>query len=437
MTSGYTSSPRFATCKRRRVDVSFDGGDITSDAGGALLLREAERRLGLIADVSRRLPEPRRRKSIQHSSKSMLMQRVSGIALGYEDLNDHETLRDDIAMQTATDKDDRLASPSTLGRLERRADREWLWAVHEVLVSKFIASFKTPPKRLILDFDATDDPVHGRQEGRFFHGYYDHYCFLPLYVFCGSHLLTAYLRPSNIDGAKHAGAILKLLVERLRETWPKVKITFRADSGFCRHRIMNWCDRNAVDYVIGLARNPVLLRLSQSRHIQAELQFHQTGRKATLFSDIEYGAKTWAYPRRVVVKAEHMEGGSNPRFIVTNLATPAAKLYKKVYCARGDMENRIKEQQLGLFADRTSSTRWWANQARLLLSSLAYVLVDYVRRVGLVGTELANAQVWTLRTKLFKIGAVIVRNTRRVRFHLAGGFPLQDVFWLAAKKLAG
>lgn len=437
MKTGYTSSPQFATCKRRRVDVSFDGGDISSDAGGAILLREAERQLDLIGEVSRRLDDPRRRKSIQHSTKAMLMQRITGIALGYEDLNDHETLRDDIAIQTAAGKDERLASPSTLGRLERRSDRDWLWAVHEVLVSKFISSFKKPPRQLILDFDATDDEVHGRQEGRFFNGYYDHYCFLPLYVFCGSHLLTAYLRQSNIDGAKHAAAILKLLVDRLREAWPKVKIIFRADSGFCRHRIMNWCDRNGVGYIIGLARNPVLVRLAAPLLIRAEYQFNMTGEKVTLFGEIEYGAATWLYPRRVVVKAEHMEDGSNPRFVVTNLETPARKLYKKVYCARGDMENRIKEQQLGLFADRTSATRWWANQARLLLSSLAYTLVDYIRRVGLPGTELAKAQVWTLRTKLFKIGAAITRNTRRIRFHLASGCPVQDVFWLAAMKLAG
>jgi len=232
--SGNTSSPSFATCQRRKIEASFDGGDITSDGGGALLLRQAEKRLGVLSDVARLLDDPRRRKSVKHTTATMLMQRVLGIALGYEDLNDHETLRDDIAVQTAAGRDKRLASPSTLGRMERRADREWLWAAHSVLFAKFIESFKRPPKEIVLDFDATDDKVHGRQEGRFFHGYYDHYCFLPLYVFCGSQLLVAYLRPSNIDQAKHSGAILKLLVTRLREVWPNVRIIFRADSGFQR-----------------------------------------------------------------------------------------------------------------------------------------------------------------------------------------------------------
>jgi len=431
------SPDSFATCKRRKVEVSFSGGDITSDAGGALLLRQAEKRLGLLADLARLIEDPRRRKSVKHSIHAMLMQRVLGIALGHEDLNDHETLRDDLAIQTATGRDERLASPSTLGRLERGADREWLWAVHSVLVAKFIDSFKKPPKKLILDFDATDDPVHGRQEGRFFHGYYDRYCFLPLYVFCGSHLLCAYLRPSNIDPAKHAGAILKLLVNRLQQAWPKVKIIFRADSGFCRHRIMNWCDRNNVGYVLGMARNDVLLRLAEPMVQEAAKHFAHRACKVKLFGDISYGAKSWLYPRRVVVKAEHLPKGSNPRFVVTNLTAPAKKIYAKLYCQRGEMENRIKEQQLGLFADRTSATKWWANQARLLLSSLAYALVDYIRRVGLAGTELARAQVWTIRTKLFKVGAVIIKNTRRIRFLLASSFPLQNLFWHAAKQLSG
>ena len=435
MTSGYTSSPTFASSNRRKVEVSFDGGDITSDAGGALLLRQAERRLGLLSDVAALIDDPRQ--SVQHSEKSMLMQRVAGVALGYEDLSDHESLRDDRAFQPAAGRDTRLASPSTLGRLERGADRAWLWAVHSVLVAKFIDSFKEPPKELILDFDATDDPVHGQQEGRFFHGYYDRYCFLPLYVFCGSHLLCAYLRPSNIDGARHAGAILKLLVTKLREVWPKVRIIFRADSGFCRHRIMDWCDRSDVDYVLGIARNNVLENMAAPLMDEAAERFELTGRKGKLFGDIEYGAKTWRYARRVVAKAEYGPQGRNPRFVVTSLTKSAKAVYTKIYCARGDMENRIKEQQLGLFADRTSSTKWWANQARLLISSLAYTLMDYVRRVGLVGTELANAQVWTLRAKFFKIGAVITRNTRRIRFMLASGYPLKDIFWLAAQRLGG
>jgi len=428
--------PFFATCRRRKVDVSFDGGDITSDAGGALLLRQAEKRLGLLNDVAQMIGDDRRRKSVVHPLHSLLMQRVLGIALGYEDLNDHDTLRKDVALQTAAGRLDELASPSTLGRLERRADESWVWLIHQVLFTKFIDSFDAPPKELVLDFDATDDPIHGNQERRFFHGYYDQYCFLPLYVFCGSHLLVAYLRPSNIDAAKHSAGILKLLVTRLREVWPKVRIIVRADSGFCRQRLMNWCDRSDVGYVIGLARNDVLLRNAAGLMKEAAERFAATGRSTRVFGDMAYAAKTWLYERRVVVKAEHLAKGQNPRFVVTNLPHEGRRLYEKVYCARGEMENRIKEQQLGLFADRTSSTTWWTNQMRVLLSGLAYVLVDYLRRVGLAGTELAKAQVWTLRERLLKIGAVVIRNTRRIRLMLSSAFPLQEIFWLAARRLA-
>jgi hypothetical protein len=418
------------------VEVSFTGGEITSDAGGALLLRQAEKRLGLLEDVARAIGDERRRKSVKHSLQSLLVQRVLGIALGYEDLNDHETLRKDAALQTAAGRLAELASPSTLGRLERRAERQWMWAIHEVLFAKFVAAHEKAPKEIVLDLDATDDPVHGNQDGRFFHGYYDQYCFLPLYVFCGSHLLVAYLRPSNIDAAKHAAPIVRLLVNRLRKVWPKTRVVVRADSGFCRQRLLNWCDRNEVDYVVGLARNSVLVEKAKSLIDAAAAGFEETHKSTRLFGDLKYAAGTWLYPRRVVVKAEHLTKGSNPRFVVTNMVHEGRPLYEDVYCARGEMENRIKEQQLGLFADRTSSTRWWTNQMRMLLSALAYVLMDYVRRVGLAGTELATAQVWTLRARLLKIGAVVIRNTRRVRFLMSSAFPLQDVFWLAARRLA-
>ncbi len=426
----------FATCNRRRVDVSFAGGDITSDAGGALLLRQAEKRLNLLRDVAQVIGDERRRKSVEHPVHSLLVQRVLGIALGYEDLNDHDTLRKDAALQTAAGRLEELASPSTLGRLERRADRRWAWDIHRVLFEKFVASFDKPPKELVLDLDATDDPVHGNQTGRFFHGYYDHYCFLPLYVFCGSHLLVAYLRPSNIDAAKHAAGIVRLLVNRLRAVCPKTHFIIRGDSGFCRQLLLNWCDRNDVSYVVGLARNDVLLRQAKDLIDEAAARYAATGKSNRVFGDLLYGAKTWRYPRRVVVKAEHLTKGSNPRFVVTNLTHEGRRVYERTYCARGEMENRIKEQQLGLFADRTSSTRWWTNQMRMLLSGLAYVLLDYIRRVGLVGTELARAQVWTIRERLLKIGAVVIRNTRRVRMLLSSAFPLQDVFWLAARRLA-
>ncbi len=436
MTHRTQIAPFFANCKRRKVQAGFDGGDITSDAGGALLLRQAEKKLGLVKDVARLLEDKRRKKSVVHSQHTLLMQRIVSIAMGYEDLNDHDSLRKDLAMQTAVGRDDELASPSTLGRLERGADEGFAWLIHEVLLAKFIDSFDKQPKEIILDFDATDDPVHGKQEGRFFHGYYDRYCFLPLYVFCGDQLLVSYLRQSNIDGAKHSWAILSLLVKRLREEWPSIRIIFRADSGFCRHRMLDWCDHNDVGYVVGLAKNKVLLRMAGTLVEESKQKYDHTGKPARLFGEFHYAAKSWKHMRRTIAKAEHSSKGSNPRFVVTNLKGKPKKLYEKLYCARGEMENRIKEQQMGLFADRTSSTRWWANQLRLLLSSMAYVLMEYVRRVGLRGTSLARAQVWTLRTRLFKIGAVILRNSRRVRFLLSGSFPLKEVFWAAARRLA-
>ena len=407
---------------------------MTSD-GGVLLLRQADRRLGLTATAARALDDPRRKASCEHGLVEMLRQRVYGLALGYEDLNDHDALRLDPAIQTAVERDRELASSPTLCRFENRAGRGAAAAIHEVLIEQFIASFKKPPEELILDFDATDDAVHGHQEGRFFHGYYDHYCFLPLYVFCGDQLLVAYLRPANIDAAKHAWAVLALLVKRLRAAWPEVRIVLRADSGFCRWRMLSWCERRRVGYIVGLAKNSRINKLAGALIERARDRFDINGRKQRLFGNLLYGAHTWNRRRRVIARIEHGAQGSNPRYVVTNLPGRSKRLYEKVYCARGEMENRIKEQ-LGLFADRTSCHHWWPNQFRLLLSSLAYVLIEAIRRLGLKGTELARAQVSTIRLKLLKIGAVILRNTRRVRFLLASGYPYQKLFWLAAERLA-
>lgn len=434
MTNRTPSQLRFPGCQRRRVEASFSGGHVTSDAG-VLLLRQADRQSGLLASAAQALVDSRRRKSCAHSLLSMLRQRVYGLALGYEDLNDHDTLRADLALQTAVERDTELASAPTLCRFENRTDRETAWALHEVLVEQFIASHERPPKELILDFDATDDRVHGEQEGRFFHGYYDHYCFLPLYVFCGDRLLAAYLRPSKIDGAKHAGAILKLLVTRLRKVWPKVRIVFRGDSGFCRHWVLGWCERHGVEYIVGMAKNARLQALAQSRIDRAEERFDATGEKQRHFGQLRYAAASWKRARRVIVKTEHNAKGPNTRYIVTNMTGRAQALYDEVYCARGEMENRIKEQQLDLFADRTSCHRWWANQFRLLLASLAYTLMETIRRLGLTGTELARAQCKTIRLKLLKIGAVIVRNTRRVRVLLSSAYPYQNVFVTVAARL--
>ena len=425
----------FPGLKRRQIEANFNGGDITSD-GGVLLLRQVDRLLGLSEAVSKALGDTRRQASCVHDGLSLLKQRVYGLALGYEDLNDHQSLRRDIGIQTGVDRSEVLAGASTLCRFENRADRESAWRMHEVLVDQFMQSFQRAPKRLILDFDATDDAVHGKQEGRFFHGYYDHYCFLPLYVFCRNQLLVSYLRPSKIDGAKHAWAILSLLVKRLRKAWPKVKIIMRGDGGFCRWRMLAWCDRHGVGYIVGIAKNKRLNRLAAPYLDAARLDYEVSGRKQRQFNTFFYGARTWDRPRRVIVKAEHTGLGSNPRYVVTNLLGDPKRLYDRVYCARGDMENRIKQQQLDLFSDRTSCHRWWPNQFRLLLSSMAYVLLDAIRRLGLHGTELARAYVGTIRLKLLKIGAVILRNTRRIRFLLSSHHPYQALFFTASARLA-
>jgi hypothetical protein len=360
MTECITDPIDFSNVSHKKIQADFNGGRLTSDAG-TLLLREVDRHLGLIDQLNDSIPDPRNQALIVHQQRTLLAQRIFGIALGYEDLNDQQTLREDPLFQTITERglSDKqpLASPPTLCRLENRITRESLVRIARVFVEQFIASYgRTIPEELILDFDATDDRIHGHQVGRFFHGYYDHYCFLPLYVFCGGQLLVSYLRTSKIDAAKHSRAILKLLVTRFRQVWPQVRIIFRGDSGFCRWRLMRWCDRHNVGYIIGLAQNPVLLRDAERWTTRAQERFEQTGGKQRLFGTFRYAAATWDRPRRVIVKAEHLCQGRNTRFVVTNLWGPAQALYDELYCQRGDMENRIKEQQLGLFADSTSSS---------------------------------------------------------------------------------
>jgi hypothetical protein len=403
----------------------------------------------LIDALASCLTDPRDPAKVVHEQKTMLAQRVFGLALGYEDLNDHDTLRHDplfsVLAQQPIDPEAPLASSPTLCRLENRITRKALLRMSAALVESFIASFDAPPAELILDFDATDDPVHGEQEERFFHGYYDHYCFLPLYVFCGDRLLVSYLRPSNIDAALHTGAILKLLITRLRQVWPQARIILRGDAGFCRWRLMRWCDRHEVGYVLGLTRNKVLERLAESFITEAERQFTRTNQKVRNFHEIEYAAKTWDRKRRVIVKAERLKEGPNTRFVVTNLSSTAGadpspgyspeQIYDGLYVQRGEMENRIKEQQLGLFADRTSCHKFLANQFRLLLSSAAYVLVEHLRRTALASTELAQAQVTTIRLKLFKIAARVVSSVRRVVFHLSSAYPMGELFGSVLRRL--
>jgi hypothetical protein len=416
------------------VVADFGGGDISSN-GGALLLSAADRRLGLLSGLSRRLVDARQVGKVGHKLLPLLRQRVYALALGYEDVNDHVDLRDDLVLQTACGRDRRLASPSTVGRLDRAADRAWAWAAHVSMVETFIASFDGAPEELVLDFDATDDAVHGHQVGRFFHGYYDCYCFLPLYVFCGDHLLVSYLRPSNIDGAKHAWAVLALLVKRLRQRWPDVRIILRADSGFCRDRMLRWCERHGVGYIVGLAKNTRLNGQAEIWMGWAEAAYHHSGEKQRLFVDLRYGARSWKERRRVIARLEHGPKGANPRYVVTNLEGDGQRLYDRLYCQRGEMENRIKECQLDMFADRTSCHDWWPNQFRLILSSLAYGLIEAIRRLALEGTDMARAQAGTIRLKLLKIGAVVIRNTRRVSLHLSTACPDKALFHLAAAKL--
>ncbi len=430
----------FSSLGRQEVRADFAGGTLTSDAGG-LLLREVDRQLGLIDALNACLSDPRDPAKLVHEQRSMLAQRIFAIALGYEDLNDHDELRRDPLFSVLADKppkpDEPLASSPTLCRLENRVDRKALARLSAVLVEQFIASFDSAPDELVLDFDPTDLPVHGQQERRFFHGFYGHYCFLPLYVFCGSRLLVAYLRPSNIDAPLHSRAILKLLVTRLRQAWPRVRIVLRADSSFARWKLLRWCEKNSLFYVVGLARNKVLERMAAPFMQAAEDEYERTQQKVRRFHEFDYAAGTWDRQRRVIVKAERLEQGPNVRFVLTNLDAPPAEIYDERYTPRGDMENRIKEQQLMLFATRASCHAFAANQFRLLLSAAAYVLIEHLRRTALANTELATAQVDTIRLKLFKVAARVVISVRRVVLHLSSAYPLKDLFRRIVARLTG
>ena len=417
----------FATVQNRYVRADFSGGDITSD-GGLLLLKQLDRKIGFTDRIASELHDPRQQSKVGHSFRSLVKQQIFALAAGYEDLNDHTCLRKDPLFQTLCSRDKELASASTLCRIQNIADRNDALLLNRLLVDHFISSHATPPEEIILDFDATDDPVYGNQKQSFFHGYYGHYCFLPLYVFCGSFLLTAYLRPSNIDASKHSAAILRLLVNHIRKHWPSCRIVFRGDGGFARQLIMNWCERSNVEYIIGYSKNNVVLGVTKELREDVQKAFESSREKQRRFCDFMYSAQTWKRKRRIISKAEYNSLGDNNRFVVTNLSGDAQELYDTVYCARGDMENRIKEQQLDLFADRTSATEWWANQFRMLLSGLAYTLIDTLRRTALKNTALEKAQCGTIRLKLLKIGAVIIKNTRKVFVHLSTAYPMRSLF---------
>ena len=425
---------RFSNCKGRVVETNFDGLNITKDSG-ALFLREVARHTGLIESAVRGMDDGRRQASCRHTLLQLVSQRVIGLALGYEDLNDHTDMRHDPALQVAVGSDEALASSATMCRFEKGAGRGFAVSVQEALMEAFFNAHEKPPRQVILDIDATDTPLHGEQEGRFFHGYYRNYCYLPLLVFCGRHLLVAYQRPANKGGAKHAWAILSLLVKEIRRRWPRTEIVLRGDSGFYCPRMMKWCERHGVGYIVGYKGYKPLQRMAAAQARRAERQYRKTGVKQKLFTSVNYTAVSWDAPRRVIVKSEHGELGSNQRFVLTNLTKTDRHLYEKVYCARGDMENRIKEHQLDLFGSRMSCHAWWSNQFRLLLSALAYTLMEQLRRLALRGTELARATPGRIRNELLKIGAVVTRNTRRIRFMLSESFPRKELFVAVAHRL--
>src|ERR1700689_2464669 len=409
MTECNQSSFGFKASGKREIVARFDGGTISSD-GGAFLLRQADQRLNLLARLAGCFLDGRNQNQVEHSIAEMLSQRIYGLALGYEDLNDHEQLRNDPVFGILAGKEDLaepLAGKSTLNRMELGTginDRYkkitfWKEAVDELLVNVFLESHEKAPAEIVLDMDTTDLPLHGKQEGRFFHGYYDNYCYLPLYVFCGDHVLCARLREANHDAAFGCLQEMQRIVKQIRAAWPEVKIVLRGDSGFCRNELMSWCENNGVDFLFGMARNQRLRRIIGQQMHEATLQWKQTGKAARVFSEFEYSTKKtkksgWDRERRVVAKAEHIDGKENPRFVVTSLSSErwaGQALYEELYCERGDMENRLKEQ-FSLFADRASAETRRANQMRLYLSAMAYVPVSGLRRVGLKGTELAQAQ---------------------------------------------
>jgi hypothetical protein len=435
----------------RQVIGQFDGSTLTSDAGG-LLLRETDRRLNLLPRLAECFLDGRESSRIQHSVAEMISQRVSALALGYEDLNDHEQLRQDPILKLLAGQEDLeqpLAGKSTLNRLELGAgtpDRYkkitfWKQGIDELLVDVFIEAHSTVPEQITLDIDTTDIALHGDQEGRFFHGYYDHYCYLPLYVFSGEHLLCARLRCANIDASAGSLTEIRRIVEQIRRHWPEVRITLRGDSGFCREELMSWCEDHGLDYVFGLARNQRLRIIVADALAQAARQWEQTHQPARLFVEFSYEtvSGSWSRARRVVAKAEHIDGKENPRYVVTSLpaaAWPAQELYEELYCARGDMENRIKEQ-FTLFADRVSAESIRANQLRLYLSATAYLLVCGLRRLGLKATELATAQAATIRLRLLKIGAQVRVTMRRVWISLPRSYPWPDLFARVYRALTG
>jgi hypothetical protein len=453
----------FQAQNRRDVVATFDGGTISTD-GGALLLQQVEQLTGIIAGFAKCFTDHRNQDLIEHTVKQLVAQRIYALALGYEDLNDHDQLRHDPLLAVLAGKDDptgsdrsrerdkgkALAGKSTLNRLEltpisaNSSSRYKKITVNRNTVDKFfvdvfLCSFDKAPKQIIIDLDATDDTIHGQQLGRFFHGYYGDYCYLPLYIFCGEHLLCARLRPSDIDASSGSVKELARIIAQIRQSRPDVQIIIRGDSGFCREHIMCWCEENNVDYILGLAKNERLTDEIAQELAEAKLLYEKSGAAARLFRDFTYQTReSWSCSRRVVGKAEYLDKGANPRFVVTSLSKERCDmraLYEDMYCGRGDMENRIKEQQLCLFADRTSAATMRANQLRLWFSSVAYTLMTALRRLGLKNTELAKAQCDTIRLKLLKVGAQIRVTVRKVWVSLSQSWPYREIFAMAYRQL--
>ena len=440
MTECTQESFSFTAHFSRQVQAEFTAGRVSSD-GGALLLREADRRIKLLDRLADCFIDGRSPLLVKHRLSEMLAQRIYGLALGYEDLNDHEQLRSDPLLGLLSGKrelDEPLAGKSTLNRLEL-VGRSLRYhkisysaeSMDRLLADLYLESHSTPPEQIVLDLDATDIPLYGHQTERFFHGYYDSYCYLPLYIFAGDQLLCARLRPANQDAAAGSVEEVGRIVTQLRQRWPEVKIVLRADSGFCREELMGWCESNHVDYLFGLARNQRLRRIIGAQMHQAHLLHQSSGKAARVFAEFSYRTrKSWSCARRVVAKAEYLDKGENPRFVVTSLTAEqwaAQDLYEKFYCARGEMENRIKEQMC-LFADRLSTDEMKGNQLRLYFSALAYTLMEALRRLALTGTAWAEARVDTIRLKLLKIGAIVRVSVRRVLLQLSSAYPWKDLY---------
>ena len=451
-----TKSVEFQKHGRKEVVGRFDGGTISSDAG-AMLLREVNTKTHIVEQAAACFTDMRNPQRIEHTVAELVGQRIYGIALGYEDLNDHDRLRCDPLMAVLAGKEDptgegrlrerdkgkALAGSATLNRLELTAARvaegerykklSFNLEMGMALFTQYFLQAKTEtPSVLVIDLDATDDPIHGHQEGRFFHGYYGHYCYLPLYIFCGESLLWAELRKSNIDGSFGSVDALKRIIPQIRKNWPDVIIIVRGDSGFCRDDLMTWCEARAVDYILGMGKNSRLNDIVRKEMKKAKRRYAETGQASRVYRDFSYRTrKSWSRKRRVVGKAEYIPGKGNQRFVVTSLSpwvAPAQDLYEQLYCARGDMENRIKEQQLDMFADRTSAETMRANQIRLWFSSLAYCLVQSLREMGLKGTAMEKAQCGTIREKLFKIGARIAVTARKIWIHYSEAYPQQSLY---------